>query len=240
MVLLLGAVLSGLVALALRHWLLKTDKSRLAGWYKDTAPSGLPVWRGKDSIFNFQHHTGHEILGAGLLLGIIGAVLLASFLITAFSPYKGDDLSSGYALAAGVLMIGARILLRHGNRTRGKFIGQAWTLAASNDGITFKGNDRWAVSLDAVARVETARTVEYTPARQFGSQLRNTPADEWQTFIFLNDGTRRVIYHANADRDGCAALAASIREYVEAARSAAAAPESPNATPAPPADGFDL
>jgi hypothetical protein len=108
----------------------------------------------------------------------------------------------------------------------------------------FKGGSLWTVPLDAVARVETGRTAEYSPSRNykglfsvpFGSEaVQAVSVYEWQTFLFLNDGTRRVIYHANAARDDCAALAASIREYVEQARHSA--PASPSA---PASVGFDV
>jgi len=125
--------------------------------------------------------------------------------------------------------------------------GDKWTLFSSPIDLSYQGKENWKTALDAISRVEISRTSEFTPARRYAGTphgidpIQSVPRDEWQTFLFLKDGTRRVVYHANAARDDCAALAASIREYVEQARHAApaASPSSPWPS-APVADGFDL
>jgi hypothetical protein len=125
------------------------------------------------------------------------------------------------------------------------FFGDTWQLVARPDSLQLqltknaKLRERWFVPLNAVSRVETARTADFTPARKYGSQWLGTPEHEWQVFLFLNDGTRRVIHQANAARDDCAALAASIREYVEQAHHSAPSTSS-TAPSAPAAYGFDL
>lgn len=218
-------------------------------WTKEIGPDGLPRWRGKDTIYNYANSFNPAMITAGAIM-VAFPLFMGAFA-------GGGSVGKFLAGFLSLIMIpcGAAFLL-HSFLVRQKFIGDEWQLVASPDGLQLqlKGaarmRERWAVPLGAVGRVEVARSAEYTPAREYprglmgGGGFQNTPAHEWQTFLFLNDGTRRVIYHANAARDDCAALAASIREYVESAR-AGAAPSSPSPPDAaggsgPRAAGFDL
>jgi hypothetical protein len=87
-----------------------------------------------------------------------------------------------------------------------------------------RSGPKWTIALDSVSRVESGLTIEWQPAREYeggsDSPFKHQPIPryEYQTFLFLNDGSRRVILTANADREGCGTLAASIREWLEEAR----------------------
>lgn len=162
--------------------------------------------------------------------------------LSAFSIYK--EIGASMLVAALMFPVGA-ICLMDALMIKEEFIGKKWALWADLSEFIYEGSSKWSVSMDSIARVEIAKTKDSLPARKYkggifgGGGLQLVPEHEWQTFLFLNDGTRRVVHIANADRDGCAALAASIREYVETAR-AAADPQSSDTSPAAPADGFDL
>lgn len=192
-------------------------------WMKENGPDGLPVWRGRDEIYDRSENYKMGPFAMWVGLTVIGVPMLFQ------SPLLGLGLVVGGGIAAVVMQSKAR-------KNGAEFIGDEWQLVARPDGLQLqlkpsaKMRERWAVPLDAIARVETARTAEYMPARYLAHVIdpmgrrQAVPEHEWQTFLFMADGTRRVIYHANAARDECAALAASIREYVESARAGAVRP----------------
>jgi hypothetical protein len=206
-------------------------------WTKETGADGLPVWRGKDSILNIHHWRKPLIIGGGIFLLVVYAGMRAG---TGHS--RG---AQGVATLIGYIVLPFAFLFIMGGLGIGaKWLGSAWSLTARADGFAFQGAAIWTASFNAIGRVEIAQTKDYQPTRRYAYALDDIPADEWQVFLFMVDGTRRVIHHASADRDGCAALAASIRGWLESARpspatlhaTAAASPASHR----PKADGFDL
>lgn len=97
--------------------------------------------------------------------------------------------------------------------------------------------------LASVARVESGLTRDWAPARRYrthivGSLLRRVPDHEYQTFLVLADGSRRVVRTVNADREGTAMLAHSIRAWLEACRLNACLPGS--AVPRAAGEGYDV
>lgn len=216
-------------------------------WRQENGPDGLPVWRGKDAIFNQMHEGGKK-------LQIAAAAWVA--LVAFFLWMDGFKFTRDVAIVAALVLPLAALFLAFSLLWGRQFVGSEWSLEVHSDFIGFKGREKWAVPLDAVARVETGKTADYVPARYYGfraGSLPQTPLNarlwgwkmldtsehEWQVFLFMADGTRRVIYHANAARDDCAALAASIRGYVESAKASVPASAAP-AVDAPRAAGFDL
>lgn len=120
-----------------------------------------------------------------------------------------------------------------------RFIVRAWSLAAGDDGFVYRAGlfdaplradqvsrdgRAWSVDLNAVVRVESGLTANWQPARHYEGGpaypkgLHPVPKHEYQTFLFLADGSRRVIQTANADREGTATLAQSIRAWLESRR----------------------
>lgn len=129
--------------------------------------------------------------------------------------------------------------------------GDFWTLVISDGRAEYRqapaaippvtARPSWIVPVDAIARVETSPTSDYLGGRDYGGKgrdedFRAVPKGEWHVFLFLNNGTRRPIHYANANRDDCAELAASIRAHLESTRPSSAAP----AKDAPRPSGFDL
>lgn len=124
------------------------------------------------------------------------------------------------------------------------------------------GTSHWSVRLDDIARVEVGRTADWQTRRFYpGGPLYVQGAGdsgvifsdgsfplsrtaEFQTFLYLNDGSRRVIYTVNAMREEAGMLAHSIRAWVEAARAMAKQPDARTAEIAPSMDrqmeGFDI
>ncbi|HYH70389.1 MAG TPA: hypothetical protein VEX16_03700 [Methyloceanibacter sp.] len=117
----------------------------------------------------------------------------------------------------------------------GKFYERVWRLEATPGNLCYNAEDFtpyldprgvsrqghfWLVTLDQIARVESGPTVEWQRMREyegrpsFMDQFQPIPPAEYQTFLFLNDGSRRVILTANADRESCGTLAMSIRAWL--------------------------
>ncbi len=136
------------------------------------------------------------------------------------------------------------------------FICRNWVLKGSAEDLEYKAEafsqpldplevsrdgSSWKVRLADVVRVETGFTREWQAVRKYqGGPLGQTltqrvPEVEVQTFLFMADGTRRVFYTANADREGANALALSVRSWIEA-RKAEVAPQAAAAR----SEGFAL
>ena len=211
----------------------------LIGWNNFLNDDGLALWEGKDSIINLdQIESGKNIKDAGGLL-IVGGVSMA-FLLTIVQNVIGRSQSGPMTFASIFIVAGVMCLLVYGSKP--KWIGATWRLAGNSTELLYSGDTSWRVSLDDISSVEVGRTRDFTPSRTYNGNLKAVPDHEWQTFIVVRDQTRRAIYHANAGRDECAALRASIAAYVEAARAALPAP---SAAPLPPSaspsgEGFDL
>jgi hypothetical protein len=212
----------------------------MARWFVSNDDNGLPVWRGQDAIFNALN-----VDQAQSFANVKGCLVVPAVLV-------GIVVCGTSSIPLGLLiMLGAPALMAMGNKPKISFLGQKWELRAGSDfieyetapppnGVRFSGPN-FKVAVSEIARVEIDNTVKYTPARDYGGagreqDFKTVPEHEWQVFLFMADGTRRVIHHANADRDDCAALAASIRSWLESTRHAPASAASSR----PQADGFDL
>ncbi len=163
---------------------------------------------------------------AGIKWITIFGVCVVAWVLISQSGKTGaahDFFKMMFIFIGGVFAFTAYFIIGRGAKPK-QWLTQRWQLqirdrafqfnAAANDGLP---SANWTLPLDAVASVETGRTADFTPSRKSGSFTMETSAYEWQTFLFLKDGTRRPVHHANAARDDCAALAASIREYLDTA-----------------------
>jgi hypothetical protein len=103
-------------------------------------------------------------------------------------------------------------------------------------------SEKWRARIADVARVETSATADWEPARQGLLGDNAVSRDEVQAFLFMHDGSRRVIAKVHGGREDMAKLTHSIRSWldgqrqperlIEAKRVAVAAPDS--------ADGFNI
>ena len=120
------------------------------------------------------------------------------------------------------------------------FITRTWTLCVNaSGGLEYRAGRfspfldpggvsahgaHWSVTLDAISRVESCQTQGWQPARRYHGgpwylmPFQLVSEHEFQTFLYLNDGSRRVIFTAVAARESCGTLAASIRAWLEEAR----------------------
>ena len=222
-------------------------------WTVEQDAEGRTIWNGKQSILNLPHVEIEAMQEGGNSAKGLGWSLVAAGVVCVFT---------GVLALIGLILLGmgAFGLVADGaHKKTAKWVGADWRLASDlaanlSYEATASGDssaESWAVSVDQIASVEAGRTVEWQRARSyaehykrggfmdghFSTKPRAIPENEWQTFLVLTDQTRRVIHVANADREGCGALAASIRSHVEAARSSA--PALPSSV-VPAGDGFEL
>lgn len=192
-------------------------------------PAGGRFWWGRDSVWNAGKLRGGGAHVAGGIMAACGIVFLPLALFGA-AITGADDLGSQVAVTLALSMLGGGLWFYY-NRAP-EFLGGGWALASDGDTLNYKTEDRasgsadFSVSLDVIASVEAARTVEWQRSRivEFLGGFRGAseiPEAEYQTFIMTRDGRRLVVMTANADREGTLALALSIKGWIEARRSAA-------------------
>lgn len=215
------------------------------------------MWRWIGGLAAFAIGLPVSLIGATLLPWAAGASASGAINEPAAAPFVYGFLSFlcfGMALA---MMSAAKETFA---RPR-KFIDREWTLSAARDQLFYRagefdaplsanevsrdGND-WSVELDDIARVESGPTTQWQAVRHyegapFNQGLSAIPRMESQTFLFLTDGSRRVILTVNGDPESAATLAHSIRSWIESHRN-----ESKVKTASPAAlitageEGFDL
>lgn len=136
-----------------------------------------------------------------------------------------------------------------------RFYCRTWRLEAEGGALRYRAEEfdgplaahevspqgrTWSVALDDVSRVETGLTTDWQGVRLYkGAPKRfrgraQIPPREYQTYLFLADGSRRVVFTVNAERESSATLAHSIRSWLEARRSAPGIP-----APEAGGEGFD-
>lgn len=192
----------------------------------------------------------YDNIGEGVMIGLlflgISFCLESAFL---YSPWGIQGWRGSYAAFIIYLcasptcaVIAWRMAIKRDWKLPSRFFERRWTLTAIDGQLVYEAKpfsfgldaygvsrdgSRWRVSVDEIARVESGLTVEWQPARRYETgplwAEKHQPISkyEFQTFLFLNDGTRRVIFTSNANREGCGALATSIRAWLENARAQA-------------------
>jgi hypothetical protein len=111
--------------------------------------------------------------------------------------------------------------------------GLVWQLTLEGDVLTYRAQsywhpiirkmESWSVPFDKVARVETGATSDWQPTRPGLLWDKPVPRNEAQTFLFMDDGSRRVIATLHDGRESLSTLAQSMRSHFERRRSTAAA-----------------
>jgi hypothetical protein len=187
-------------------------------------PRGVGWWVRSMGVGTFALVT---LLGFVCLAGSVGAALLTAL-----------EKPSGWITRRWSLTASASRLVYEASR----FSAPLDPLQVTRDG------SRWSVPLDAVSRVEAGRSVEWQAVRVYEGKpfdsrdgVAKIPDNEYQTFLFMADGSRRVIYTGNADREGAGMLAQCIGAWIEARRNEAKSKTaSPAALVAAGEEGFDL
>lgn len=204
-------------------------------WTATTDENGLPRWTGTDSIINQRRREAYYLKYGG------GGLLILCFLIVTVisistrgsnsvqSQFGGGALSLVFGLVGLGLLANLVVVAAKGGAPTQKWFDEPWVMGAvSNASFTgfefirgasrFRSEERWKARLDDIARIEVGFTKEWTPLREIGAYKYPTTDVEYQVFFYMNDGSRRVVMAANAAREECAALAHSIRTYLEAQR----------------------
>lgn len=218
-------------------------------WCVDLNRPDNPVWTGTDSLFDMRRSERVWAYGLAMLAFVVGTpasyigLAVSPFII----PYaiKIGAYDSAFFLA--LMAYCCFQIVRPSNRLRlneipspGLFICRDWSLQVIDGQLVYRAGpfsnemdpnevsrdgSSWRVPLNAVARVESGLTAEWHGVRHYPilewklGALKTVPAAEYQTFLFLNDGSRRVFHTVNADREGSITLAQSIRAWIEDRRS---------------------
>ena len=217
-------------------------------WTLDGAESGAPVWNGKDYLIDARRGDKRvwwwiAVFGYPVMIayGVIGfpAYLYAAWLamLEGYWPHAG--MFTVLAVSCIAVLFKCREDAPDDFKWAQDFIERDWSLALRDDKLAYKAGkfsaemnpkevsrdgSSWSVPLDAVARVESGLSKEWQAVRRYplrGSDWLSRyfiPDHEYQTFLFLSDGSRRVVQTANADREGSAMLALSIRSWIETHR----------------------
>ncbi|MEA3013353.1 MAG: hypothetical protein QOD42_1898 [Sphingomonadales bacterium] len=220
-------------------------------WKRENTRDGLSIWRGRDSIVNLHQLEASQ--HAGCLYPLLAVVVVIAVLFIAEGG--GDrpiDLISSIAgwvmLLASVPVVWFVWKLAHGGGlSLQSFFDEEWTLRemqnATFKGLTFRrmesGNrpaESWSAPLADIARVEAGSTQQWISSRRLGNVIHPVSEAESQVFLFMNDGSRRVICSINGNREVAATLAQSVRSWLEAMKARPAAPLRSYAR----AEGFDI
>lgn len=200
-------------------------------WKRESGGDDRPIWRGRDSIVNL--HQFQAVENAGCLYPALVVVVAIALLFIGDSG--GDDpidLISGVTGWAMLLVCTPTVwflwkLEQGGGLSTRTFFDEEWTLrevkTATFHGLNFdrmeSGNrpaESWSAPLADIARVEAGATKQWISSRRLGNVIHPVTDVEWQTFLFMNDGSRRVICSINGNRETAATLAQSVRSWLEA------------------------
>ena len=219
-------------------------------WRRESGRDGLPIWRGRDSIVNVHQVEAWEVMGCGYPLGW-GLLIGGFFLLNTGEHGIGATLTSllGWVcfLCGGATLLCFWLIGRGGGLSGRSFFDEGWSLSEIRTdtfhGLVFKRMESanrpaesWAASLAEIARVEAGATKQWISSRRLGNVIHSVTDVECQTFLFMNDGSRRVICSINGDREAAATLAQSVRAWFEAMKASAPTPPRSYAR----AEGFDI
>lgn len=179
-----------------------------------------PEWWGADRRLNPLHATRpRAFLMGGWLVGI--------FLLTLLAWRSGLISTSSVELLAIFALLPGVAALIYGFEMPRFLASHSWRLMLDDEGLhyqpvsywePFVRIEGWSVPLHEVARVETGATADWAPMRSFLLRDKPTPREEVQTFLFLADGSRRVIATVHGGRESMSTLAHSIRSSLQAMR----------------------
>lgn len=176
--------------------------------------SGGPKWSGTDIVYN----TASEPRWFFLLPGIAGLIL---YIATKGHGSGAVDraLNSVFTVLVLFPSLGS---IAYGVTLFPQWSRRPWTLTARAGDLWYHGEYSWWAPLDVITSVEVGRTVDWIPSRRSGLGHAPVSEFEWQVFLFMADGSRRVIHSVNARRESAARLAASIKSWIDGQRAALA------------------
>lgn len=221
-------------------------------WKRDNGPDGLAVWHGHDSIVNLHQRQAWENLGCGY--PAFGMILCLAVTFVFMGVTGGRPVDAIGAVIGCLMLVGCApvawviwTLEKDGGPSTRAFFDEAWTLreikSGSFHGLAFlrresetRPAESWTSALSEIARVEAAPTKHWLSARNLGAVSHEVTAHEGQAFLFLNDGSRRVVCSINGDLESAATLAQSVRSWFAATKAGAVVPPKSHAGQ----EGYDI
>jgi hypothetical protein len=197
-----------------------------------------PEWWGEHQHLNPLWESRPRALLYGIIT--VGGFVLALFgAIQGIIPRGSVSMLAYFMLPLGLTALAYFFLVP-------KFLVGRWRLSAQRDTLTYESpgivgellelalagpfgdvlqrlgvsaNLRgWSVSSASIARIETGPTADWQPLRRYGLFEKPVPRDEVQAFLFLADGSRRVIANVHGGRESMAMLTQSIRSWLDQQR----------------------
>jgi hypothetical protein len=189
-------------------------------WAASLAPSGRVLLFGFLTVI----WGAWAVVGSGVITALVGGVVL--WQVTR-GKRAGRDTSSGQS---GFFV---RAWTLRGDEAAGRLSYQAADFSPALD--PEGDGESWEIPVDSVARVEVGRTAEWQARRAYPygpvySQGRDesgvffsdgtlaVPQEEYQTYLFLNNGVRVVVATMHNGREDAMRLAASVRAWIDAQR----------------------
>lgn len=214
------------------------------------------TWRWMGEVAAFAIMLPASLIGAVLLPWAVWESASGGWSEPSLAPYVYGFL---WLLSVGMTLALIGAIKEVWSRPR-KFICRSWMLSASGDHVIYRAGDfdapldagaagrngtAWSVRLDEIARVESGATSQWQAVRRyegapFNQGLREIPRMEFQAFLYLNDGSRRVIFIANGDPESVGTLAQSIRDWIETRRRTGRVKTISPAALTSAGEGFDL
>jgi hypothetical protein len=223
-------------------------KARAEGrkWNRDDMKPLGPLWWGRDSRLNPLHTTRPRAFLIGGWLVLVPLLLLWGFV----SGPRGMIPKGVAELMLIISFLPGLAVLFYGFAMPRFFEGLRWRLSLDSEGLHHEAQSYWAplvsspkswsVPLDAIARVETGATAEWEPMRRGLLRDKPVPREEVQTFLFMADGSRRVIATVHGGRESMSTLGQSIRSALQAMRESAERSGSGHAASSEPGEGFRI
>ncbi|HEV2817038.1 MAG TPA: hypothetical protein VGW40_07440 [Allosphingosinicella sp.] len=193
-------------------------------WNMDDMKHLGPEWSGGDRRLNPLHATRPRAFFVGGWLVLVPLLVLLGFVFgpRGMIPKGAVELMLIVAFFPGVAVLAYGFLMP-------RFLeGLRWRLSLESNGLHYQAQsywapfvsspEGWAVPLASIARVETGATADWEPVRRAVLREKPVPREEVQTFLFMDDGSRRVIATVHGGRESMSTLAHSIRSWLQAMR----------------------
>lgn len=223
-------------------------------WRKQGGGSGLPVWRGADSILNTSRAQAMRVKGCALPAVAVCILISLGFIIGGESAggrgVDGMMVAIGWVCLIVVYFASWPLYDQAKGLSIREWFSPCWELRATESGFTFSREAaglvpaaRWSARLDDVARVEVGQSSQWEPARCTAEGVfMETSPHELQVFLFMADQSRRVIHSVNASREEAVTLACSVRAWIDATKLEASARLETKTlqNPAERREGFDV
>jgi len=193
-------------------------------WNMDDMKHLGPEWSGRDRRLNPLYAARPRAFRGGGWLVLVPLMVMWGFVSgpRGMIPNGAVELMLIVAFVPGVAVLAYSFLMPRWLE------GVHWRLSLESDRLHYRAESYWApfgsspagwaVPLASIARVETGATADWEPVRRAVLRKKPVPREEVQTFLFMDDGSRRVIASVHGGRESMSTLAHSIRSWLQAMR----------------------